>query len=72
MITAINASGMFIKKINRHKPKPANQPPNAGPMIVVNALKVDQVPKALPLLLEGIIAEMIARLPGTIKAPPTP
>jgi hypothetical protein len=50
------------------KPAPANHPPMTGPKIVVRALKVDQVPYALPRLSLGISAEILERLPGTIKA----
>jgi len=46
------------------KPAPANHPPMTGPKIVVRALKVDQVPYALPRLSLGISAGILERLPG--------
>ena len=40
--------------------------------MVVSALNDDHVPIAMPRRLALKFAEMIARLPGTINAPPTP
>ena len=66
------AKGILMKKISLHKPIPASRPPSTGPIIVVSALKVDQEPKAFPLRSGGIMAEIMARLPGAINAPPSP
>src|SRR5205823_6686752 len=66
------ASGTWRKKTQRQEAYCTNTPPSTGPTNEVIAVKPDQVPIARPrcsLLNEALI---IARLPGTSKAPPIP
>ena len=49
-----------------------SQPPRTGPIADVIALKPDHVPIACPRAASSNVALMIARLPGTRNAAPTP
>ncbi len=66
------ASGMLIKKTQRQEAYCTNQPPNTGPTAAVIAVKPDHVPMAFPRCLASKDALMMARLPGTRRAPPIP
>ena len=66
------ARGGFTKKAQRHERCSISQPPRTGPKAVVIALKPDHVPMARPRSCSGNDALMMARLPGTRSAAPTP
>ena len=68
----ITASGTFRKNTARQLTCSINQPPVTGPIAAVIALNPDQVPIARPRSASSKVALMIARLPGTRKAAPSP
>ena len=71
-VMTIAASGTFRKNTERQPTCSISQPPATGPMADVIALKPDHVPIARPRSASSNVALMIARLPGTRKAAPTP
>lgn len=71
-LNEIMAIGTLMKNTSLHKSILANHPPSIGPNMVVNALNIDQVPIAQPLLSFGNNADNNDKLPGTINAPPAP
>ena len=72
MINTIAAAGILIKNTARQEMYCTNNPPRTGPIAVVMAVKPDQVPMARPRCSLSNDALIIARLPGTNKAPPMP
>ena len=66
------AGGRLMKKIQRQPPVSTIAPPISGAAAVAIAEKADQVPIALPRRPGSKQLVMIARLPGTSSAPPTP
>jgi hypothetical protein len=66
------ASGAFRKNTARQLACSTSQPPLTGPIAVVIALNADHVPIARPRPASSNVALMIARLPGTRNAAPTP
>ena len=64
--------GTLRKKIQRQEAFSTNQPPRTGPKAEVMPVKPDQVPIARPRCSALKEALMIAREPGTSKAPPIP
>ena len=66
------ASGTFRKNTARQLMCSINQPPVTGPIAAVIAVKPDQVPIARPRSASAKVALMMARLPGTRKAAPSP
>src|SRR5205807_9710391 len=66
------ASGRLIKNTHRHEACCTSQPPRTGPIAVVIAVKPDHVPIACPRLFSSKAVLIIARLPGTSNAAPTP
>jgi hypothetical protein len=66
------ASGRLIKNIHRHEACSTSQPPSTGPTPAEMAVKPDQVPMARPRFSLENDALMMARLPGTSIAAPTP
>ena len=66
------AIGTFRKNAARQVTCSISQPPATGPMPDVMALKPDHVPMARPRSAPSNVALMIARLPGTSRAAPTP
>src|SRR5438046_4383228 len=67
-----SAIGTLMKNTARHEICSINQPPITGPTAVVIALKPDHVPIARPRSFCGNELLMIARLPGTRSAAPSP
>ena len=61
-----------MKKTHRQEACPTSHPPRTGPMAVVIAVKPDHVPIACPRLFSSNDVLIIARLPGTRSAAPTP
>ena len=61
-----------MKNTHRHDRLVTSQPPNTGPMAAVIAVNPDHVPIARPRSSSEKDALMIARLAGTIIAPPMP
>ena len=61
-----------MKKTQRQEANCTNTPPSTGPATEVMAVKPDQVPIARPRCSSLNEALIIARLPGTSKAPPIP
>src|SRR5260370_700696 len=66
------ASGRLIKNTHRQEACSTNQPPRTGPIAVVIAVKPDHVPIACPPLCAPKDELIIARLPATSSAAPTP
>src|SRR5258707_12932119 len=66
------ASGTLRKKTQRQEAYWTNTPPSTGPTTEVIAEKPDQVPIARPRCSSLNEALIIARLPGTSRAPPIP
>ncbi len=66
------ATGTLRKNTARQLTCSISQPPATGPMLAVIALKPDHVPIARPRSSPSNVALMIARLPGTRSAAPTP
>src|SRR5207244_1371410 len=66
------ANGRLMKKTQRQEACSTSQPPSTGPTAVVIAVKPDHVPIAWPRLCSSKDVLMIARLPGTSSAAPTP
>ena len=66
------ASGMLMKKIQRHENLSTSHPPRTGPIPTAIAVNPDHVPMACPRLALPKLALMSARLPGTSRAAPTP
>src|SRR5216683_8027062 len=66
------AMGMLMKKTQRQEAYCTSQPPSTGPRAEVIDVKPDQVPMARPRCSLSKKAPMMARLPGTSSAPPTP
>jgi len=66
------AIGRLMKKTQRQERCWTSHPPRTGPIAAVIPVKPDHVPIALPRWSAGNAALMIARLPGTSMAPPTP
>src|SRR5207244_9728649 len=61
-----------MKKAQRHEACSTKKPPSTGPSAVVIEVAPDHVPIACPRLSPLKYVLMIARLPGTSNAPPTP
>jgi hypothetical protein len=61
-----------MKNIQRQEACSTIQPPSTGPTPAEIAVKPDQVPMARPLSSSENAALIIARLPGTSRAAPTP
>src|SRR5436309_9168287 len=61
-----------MKNAARHERWSISQPPNTGPSAAISADAPDHVPMALPRLCSSNDALMIAKLPGTSNAAPTP
>ena len=61
-----------MKKTARHETCSISQPPITGPTAAATALKPDHVPIARPRSSSLNDALMMARLPGTSIAAPTP
>ena len=70
--STIRASGTFRKNTARQLTCSISQPPVTGPMAAVIALNPDHSPIARPRCASSNVALMIARLPGTRNAAPTP
>ena len=70
--TTSAASGTFRKNTARQLQCSISQPPKTGPAAAVIALDPDHVPIARPRSASSNVALMIARLPGTRNAAPTP
>lgn len=70
--TTIAASGTFSTNTARQPTCSINHPPATGPMADIMALKADHVPIARPRSASSKVALIIARLPGTRNAAPTP
>src|SRR5260370_6583255 len=70
-ITA-TASGTLIKNAQRQEACSTSQPPRTGPTAAVMAVNPDPVPMAHSPFLSLKDALMIAKLPGTRSAAPTP
>ena len=68
----MTASGAFSKKTALQEICSISQPPRTGPSAEVIAVYADHVPMARPRSSARNEAPMIARLPGTRSAPPTP
>src|SRR5438874_9518165 len=66
------ASGTLMKNAARHEKWSIKKPPRTGPSAAINADAPDQVPIALPRRCSSNAALMMARLPGTSNAAPTP
>ena len=66
------AGGRLMKNAQRQDACSTSQPPRTGPMAAVIAVKPDHVPMACPRLFSSNDVPMIARLPGTRSAAPTP
>src|SRR6266705_6791159 len=66
------ARGTLIKKTQRQEAYWTNQPPSTGPSNEEAEVNPDQVPIARPRWSALNEALRIARLPGTISAPPMP
>ncbi len=66
------ARGRLMKNAHRQEACSTSQPPRTGPTAVVIAVKPDHVPIAWPRLFSSKDLLMIARLPGTSSAAPTP
>ncbi len=61
-----------MKNIQRHDSVSMSRPPNTGPNAEVSAENPDQSPMARPRSPSSNEALMIAKLPGTRSAAPTP
>ena len=61
-----------MKKTARQETVCTSQPPRTGPNAEVMVVKPDHVPIACPRWSSSNEALMMARLPGTRSAPPTP
>ena len=72
MSNTIAANGRLMKKTARHDTCSINHPPRTGPIAAVIAVKPDHVPIARPRSSSRKDALIIARLPGTRRAPPAP
>ena len=70
--TTATAIGRLRKNTHRQEACSTSQPPSTGPMAVVIAVKPDHVPIAAPRLFSSKDVLIIARLPGTSRAAPTP
>ena len=66
------AIGRLIKNTARHETCSINHPPITGPMPAVIALNPDHVPMARPRSFSEKELLMMARLPGTRSAAPSP
>src|SRR5579864_1941155 len=66
------AIGRLMKNAQRQEACSTSQPPRTGPTAVVIAVKPDHVPMAWPRLFSSKDVLIIARLPGTRSAAPTP
>ncbi len=71
VITAA-AIGRLMKNAQRQEACSTSQPPRTGPTAVVIAVNPDHVPMAWPRLFSSKDVLIIARLPGTRSAAPTP
>ena len=70
--TAAAASGTLRKKMARHETASTSHPPTNGPTTTLTPLSPDHSPTARARSSATKHAEMIARLPGTSRAPPIP
>ena len=68
----IAASGMLMKKAQRHEPCCTSHPPSTGPIAAVMDVNPDQVPIARPRSSAENDPLIRARLLGTSSAAPTP
>src|SRR5579871_5708860 len=65
-------SGIFIKNIHRHEVASTMDPPTNGPMTAASDDQAVQRPIAWPRLSFGKLVLIIAKAPGTSKAPKIP
>src|SRR6266571_2551939 len=72
MAITTTAMGTLMKNTIRQDACSMSQPPSGGPMAVLIAVKLDQVPMALPRRSSENEAPMMARLPGVSIAAPMP
>src|SRR5580693_4224881 len=70
--TTAAAIGKLMKNTHRHEACCTSQPPSTGPIAMVIAVNPDHVPIVAPRLCSSNDVLIIARLPGTSSAAPTP